>query len=141
MFKENLRAARQAKGITQEYLAMRLNVVRQTISKWEKGLSVPDADLLIRLSDELGVTVSELLDEKTDFEQDTDTVAEQLSHINEQLADRIRRTRRFTKIILTVICAIFCFTVIFILVQAVTGTAIREEITVTAGEPTVVFDE
>lgn len=50
MFQENLKTYRKAKGLTQEDLAVRLHVVRQTISKWEKGLSVPDAALLVRLS-------------------------------------------------------------------------------------------
>ena len=39
MFAENLRALRKAKGLSQEELAIKLNVVRQTISKWEQGLS------------------------------------------------------------------------------------------------------
>lgn len=45
MFSENLKTLRKQKGMSQETLAQQLNVVRQTISKWEKGLSVPDADL------------------------------------------------------------------------------------------------
>ena len=49
MFSENLKTLRKQKGYTQEELAARLNVVRQTVSKWEKGLSVPDAELLLRL--------------------------------------------------------------------------------------------
>ena len=39
MFQENLKNYRKAKGLTQEDLAVRLHVVRQTISKWEKGVS------------------------------------------------------------------------------------------------------
>ena len=53
MLAENLKALRKAKGLSQEELAARLHVVRQTVSKWEKGRSVPDADLLIRLAEEL----------------------------------------------------------------------------------------
>lgn len=56
MFQENLKTYRKAKGLTQEDLAVRLHVVRQTISKWEKGLSVPDAALLVRLSEVLEVS-------------------------------------------------------------------------------------
>ena len=55
MFQDNLKALRKEKGITQEELAARLNVVRQTVSKWEKGLSVPDSDLLIKLAEILDV--------------------------------------------------------------------------------------
>lgn len=51
MFSENLRNLRKAKGISQEAMAEQLHVVRQTISKWEKGLSVPDAGILIRVAE------------------------------------------------------------------------------------------
>ena len=61
MFSENLKTLRKQKGFTQEELAARLNVVRQTVSKWEKGLSVPDAELLTRLAEVLEVPVSTLL--------------------------------------------------------------------------------
>lgn len=62
MFGENLKMLRKQKGFSQEELAARLHVVRQTISKWEKGLSVPDAEMLIRLAEILEVSVSELLE-------------------------------------------------------------------------------
>ena len=55
MFSENLKTLRKQKGFSQEELATRLHVVRQTISKWEKNLSVPDADTLIRLAEILEV--------------------------------------------------------------------------------------
>ena len=61
MLSQNLKTIRKNKGFTQEDLANRLHVTRQTISKWEKGYSVPDADLLSKLADELDVSVSELL--------------------------------------------------------------------------------
>lgn len=64
MFQYNLKAFRKKKGITQEELAARLNVVRQTVSKWEKGLSVPDSELLIKLAEILEVPVSRLLGSK-----------------------------------------------------------------------------
>lgn len=58
MFGENLKTLRKQKGFSQEELAARLHVVRQTVSKWEKGRSVPDADALIRLAEVLEVSVS-----------------------------------------------------------------------------------
>ena len=61
MLCENIKAARKSKGLSQEELAIKIHVVRQTVSKWEKGLSVPDADMLIVLSDALDVPVSMLL--------------------------------------------------------------------------------
>ena len=63
MLSENIKAVRKSKGLSQEELAVKLNVVRQTISKWEQGLSVPDADMLISLSEALETSVSALLGE------------------------------------------------------------------------------
>ena len=63
MLKENIKAIRKSKGLSQQELAVKLNVVRQTVSKWEQGLSVPDSDLLIAISEALGTPVSTLLGE------------------------------------------------------------------------------
>ena len=63
MLSENIKAIRKSKGLSQEELAIKLNVVRQTISKWEQGLSVPDSDLLIAISEALETPVSTLLGE------------------------------------------------------------------------------
>ena len=63
MLNENLKNLRKAKGLSQEELAVKLNVVRQTVSKWENGLSVPDSEMLIRLADALDTSVSVLLGE------------------------------------------------------------------------------
>lgn len=88
MFQDNLKALRKKKGITQEELAARLNVVRQTVSKWEKGLSVPDSELLIKLAEILEVPVSRLLGSKIEEEEQPDDLAEQLSRINERLQSK-----------------------------------------------------
>ena len=107
MFSENLKALRQAKGLTQEELAIRLHVVRQTVSKWEKGLSVPDADLLIRLAEVLDTTVSRLLGaDIPEDEGSRNELAEQLSRINEQLAVRNRRGRFILRLVLGILAAI-----------------------------------
>ena len=90
MFQDNLKALRKKKGITQEELAARLNVVRQTVSKWEKGLSVPDSDMLVSLSEALETPVSALLGENVS-ERKTDelkAICEKLEVINLQLAQR-----------------------------------------------------
>ena len=63
MLNENIKRIRKSKGLSQEELAIKLNVVRQTVSKWENGLSVPDSSMLIILANELDTTVSELLGE------------------------------------------------------------------------------
>ena len=106
MFGENLKTLRKQKGFSQEELATRLHVVRQTISKWEKNLSVPDADTLIRLAEVLEVSVSELLGAKIENENVASDVAEQLSRINEQLAIKNRRSRRIWKIVAIILVAI-----------------------------------
>lgn len=86
MFSENLKTLRKEKGFSQEQLATRLNVVRQTISKWEKGISVPDAELLIQLAEVLDVTVSDLLGKKieiTEGQNEKDILASELAKLNE----------------------------------------------------------
>lgn len=93
MIYENIKQFRKAKGMTQEELAVKLHVVRQTVSKWEKGLSVPDADVVIQLADLLGVSVHQLLGTSAD----TDTTAqlsEELARLNEQLAKKNLREKR-----------------------------------------------
>ena len=90
MLSNNLKRIRKSKGLSQEELAIKLNVVRQTVSKWENGLSVPDSDMLITLADELDTSVSVLLGE-TVMEPMTDdlkAISEKLEVINLQLAKR-----------------------------------------------------
>lgn len=97
MLNENIKASRKSKGLSQEELAIKLNVVRQTISKWEQGLSVPDSDMLISISEVLETPVSTLLGE-TVIESKVDdlkAISEKLEIINLQLAQR-KATRRKT---------------------------------------------
>ena len=117
MFSENLKTLRKQKGFSQEELASRLHVVRQTISKWEKNLSVPDADTLIRLAEILEVSVSELLGSKIETKNGnvTNDVAEQLSRINEQLAIKNRRSRRIWKAIAIILVVFFLISVFIIM--------------------------
>ena len=97
MLSENIRNFRKAKGLSQEELAAKLNVVRQTVSKWETGLSVPDAELLVALSEALETPVGVLLGETAALPQadDIQTIAERLEVINLQLA-RQKETKRKT---------------------------------------------
>lgn len=99
MFHENLRLKRKERGLSQEELASRLHVVRQTISKWEKGMSVPDSEQLIKIAVILETTVSELLGAQVENEEEPNQLAKELSRINTQLAIRTHRTRRVLKII------------------------------------------
>lgn len=93
MLNENIKNLRKAKGISQEELAIRLNVVRQTVSKWERELSVPDSGMLISLAEELDTSVSVLLGEDVaepspDDELNLKSISERLEAINLQLAKR-----------------------------------------------------
>ena len=127
MFNEILKTLRKAKGFSQEELAIRVNVVRQTISKWEKGLSIPDADVLIRIAEILETSVSELLGTKIDDEADTNHVAEQLSRINEQLAIKNRRVKLIWKIILGVIIAVIVFNIILVVIGMVSFDSLKDD--------------
>ena len=99
MLNENIKALRKTKGLTQDELAIRLNVVRQTISKWEKGLSVPDAEMLQKIAEVFEVNVSQLLGSSINQNENVDIIAEQLSRINEQLVVKNNRSRKIWKAI------------------------------------------
>ena len=108
MLNENIKRIRKSKGLSQEELAIKLNVVRQTVSKWENGLSVPDSSMLIMLADELDTTVSELLGEPI-AEPTTDDLmilSKKLEVINLQLAKRsITKVRTIRRILIS-LCAV-----------------------------------
>ena len=114
MLNENIKRIRKSKGLSQEELAIKLNVVRQTVSNWENGLSVPDSSMLIILANELDTTVSELLGEPI-AEPTTDDLkilSEKLEVINLQLAKRSITKVKTIRWILISLCAVIV--VIFI---------------------------
>ena len=106
MLNENIKAIRKSKGLSQEELAIRLNVVRQTVSKWERGLSVPDSDMLIAISEVLETPVSVLLGETvTEPEpEDLKAIAAKLEVINLQLAQRKESKRKLLHWLFIVLC-------------------------------------
>ncbi len=108
MLKENIKSIRKSKGLSQEELAIKLNVVRQTISKWEQGLSVPDAEMLITISEVLETPVSTLLGENI-FESKVDdikVISEKLEVINLQLSQRKNERRKIARWLLISLCII-----------------------------------
>ena len=125
MFSENLKALRKQRGFTQEELAARLNVVRQTVSKWEKGLSVPDADMLMRLAEILETTVSTLLGAAIHDERESDDIAEQLARINEQLAVKNRRSRRIWRTVAAVLIALAVIYVLLIALNVIAFDSLK----------------
>ncbi|MDY3014113.1 MAG: helix-turn-helix transcriptional regulator [Evtepia sp.] len=108
MLSENIKNLRRAKGLSQEELAVKLHVVRQTVSKWEQGLSVPDADLLLSLSEVLETPVSTLLGETLTMPKadDITAISEKLEVINLQLARRKTARRRLLCGFLLAVCVI-----------------------------------
>ena len=111
MLSENLKHFRKAKGLSQEELAIKLHIVRQTVSKWEKGLSVPDSGMLIRLAEALDTSVTELLGETAGSESSSDESAElkaiaaKLELLNEPFAARCERQRKLWRAVFVLLGA------------------------------------
>lgn len=108
MLNETMKAIRKSKGLSQQELAVKLNVVRQTVSKWEQGRSVPDADMLMSISEVLEIPVSTLLGE-TVMETEADSlkaISEKLEVINLQLAQGKDTRRKIIRWLLMSLCAV-----------------------------------
>ena len=70
MFYEKLKENREKLGISQEELASRLDISKQTVQKWESGISMPDLENIIKLSEIFNVSIDYLLKDRkaeTDF--------------------------------------------------------------------------
>ena len=108
MLNENIKAIRKSKGLSQQELAVKLNVVRQTVSKWEQGLSVPDSDMLISISEVLETPVSTLLGENVmeSAADDLKAISAKLEVINLQLAGRKTTRKRILHWTLISLCAV-----------------------------------
>ncbi|MGI5958685.1 MAG: helix-turn-helix domain-containing protein [Massiliimalia sp.] len=119
MLNENIKSLRKSKGLSQQELAVKLNVVRQTISKWEQGLSVPDSDMLITLSEVFETPVSTLLGETVTQPQadDLKAISAKLEVINLQLAQRKTTRKKILHWILISLCVliVIAFAVLFLL--------------------------
>lgn len=108
MLKDNIKVIRKSKGLSQEELAIKLNVVRQTISKWEQGLSVPDSEMLISISEVFETPVSTLLGEnilETNVD-DLKAISEKLEVINLQLVQKKSKKRKMIRWLLISLCLI-----------------------------------
>lgn len=108
MLSQNLKTIRKSKGLSQQELAVKLNVVRQTFSKWEQGLSVPDSEMLISISEVLETPVSTLLGENVVVpEADTlKAISEKLEVMNLQMAQKKNMRRKIIHWSLIGLCAI-----------------------------------
>ncbi len=126
MLSENIKNLRKEKGMSQEELAEKLNVVRQTVSKWEQNLSVPDSEMLIKIADVFEVSVSSLLGETVetkDTKSELAEISQKLENLNAMMAERNSRTRRImfyaAAISLIIIAAIILFYTIMIILFSV----------------------
>lgn len=119
MLKDNLKTLRKNKGLSQEELSVKLNVVRQTISKWESGLSVPDAEMLISISEVFETPVSEILGENIEEKEKNDikVISEKLEVINERLSmkQKQKRKRTINFLIIMDVCIILLFILLAVL--------------------------
>lgn len=119
MLKDNLKILRKNKGLSQEELSVKLNVVRQTISKWESGLSVPDAEMLITISEIFETPVNEILGESIEEKERNDlkVISEKLEVINEQLSmkQKQKRKRIVNFLIIIDVCIILLFILLAVL--------------------------
>lgn len=129
MLGNNIRILRKQNGYSQETLAAQLNVVRQTVSKWEKGTSVPDAEMLNRIAEIFDVSVGEILGENIKEAEEKDSVSEiagQLAVLNDQLARAGERRKKIIRrsavgiaaVIFVIIAVyIFCYCIFRVLPQ------------------------
>ena len=119
MLNENIKRLRKSRGLSQEELAIRLNVVRQTVSKWENGLSVPDSSMLILLAEELDTSVSTLLGESVSEStlDDLRIISEKLEVINHQLAKKSIATVKTVRGGLIALCIILVMLFILLAVM------------------------
>ena len=129
MFDETLRRIRKEKGMTQEELAMKVHVARQTVSKWEKGLSIPDVDLLTRISEALDVELSELLGAQVAKEENRNEVAEQLAKISEQMAIRNKRGATIWKVVKGILIGILALIVVYCILVVLLMRSYKSEVT------------
>lgn len=133
MFAENLKKIRKDKGYTQEILAEKLNVVRQTVSKWEKGLSLPDVDMLSKIANVLETDVNILLDGQITTTGQSEIV-KQLAKINEQLTIKNRRYKKIMKTIAIILLIIVIFGILLVILNIGTFISISNSETTTTVE-------
>lgn len=140
MLSENIKHYRKEKGMSQEELALKLNVVRQTVSKWEQNLSVPDSEMLIKLSEIFEVPVGTLLGESVsdkDTKTELEKISQKLENLNSMMAEKNNKSRRLWLTVIA-ICLIIssviliAFSVLF-LVQLLIFTSLSSSVGIIGG--------
>ena len=130
MLGDNIKNIRKTKGLSQEELAIKLNVVRQTVSKWEKGISIPDSELLIRIAEELETPVNVLLDEtrQSDEESELKILANKLEIVNQQIAKQNETRRKMWRTLCIAACVAAVCILLWCLIQYVSMQSLNSAI-------------
>ena len=139
MLGDNIAALRKQRGMTQQTLADALYVTRQTISKWEKNLSVPDADALVRLADALETTVQTLLGQQAAPPAEPSDIAVVLGRINDQLAIQNRRRSRIWKVIAWILALFVAFNALLLVLGYAASVQLDTEVVTV--EETILLEE
>ncbi len=147
MLCDNLKTLRKSKGLSQEEMAIKLSVVRQTVSKWENGLSVPDSEMLLKIADALDTEVSVLLGEKVVIEEESEikAIAAKLELLNEQIANKNERNRKLQRIFFVILLIITMGFLIFFIAGFTSyysfQNSINESVAIIGGAdgPTAIF--
>lgn len=118
MLNENIKIGRKSKGLSQDELAIKLNAVRQTVSKWERGLSVPDSEILIAISEILEIPVGKLLGENIEFSKadQLEAISQKLEVINLQLSQKKEASRKLLHCTMIALCIILLLIFTFLLI-------------------------
>lgn len=140
MLSKNIRILRKQKGMSQEIMAQQLNVVRQTVSKWEKGLSVPDAEMLIQVAELFEVSVNELLGTNIESEKKENEIVNQLTLLNEQLANKSRRNHNLLKGIMIGLCTFLVIVIVINVAHSLTFKFTRSSEVATTTKMTCTLD-
>ena len=139
MLGDNIATLRKQRGMTQQTLADALYVTRQTISKWEKNLSVPDADALVRLADALETTVQTLLGQQAAAPAEPSDIAVALGRINDQLAIQNRRRSRIWKVIAWILALFVAFNALLLVLSYAASVQLDTEVVTV--EETILLEE
>lgn len=147
MLNDNIKKLRKAKGLSQDELAIKLNVVRQTISKWENGLSVPDSEMLLTIAEELGTTVNALLGEtvEPDVCSELKVIANKLEVINEYMVKQNESRRKAWRVVFTITTIFSAAVLIIALIGFIYFVFVTSDLTAStsviggADGPTAVF--
>ena len=118
-FHNKLYHLRKQKGLTQEEHANRLNVSRQTISKWEVGDSTPDMEKLIAISDMFQISLDELVMDKVQTQTgETPSKAEVVNELKEKVLtdENKKKAKKVLKIAAIILGVIVLIDVISMIV-------------------------